>query len=78
MDKNNGPFFSARQLQIFVDHFTKTVGQYHAAVLASFFFYPQGAARQMDIRNIQCAQRTGSKSQGSQHHDDNHISKAHG
>jgi len=65
-------------LQILMDHFTKAEGQHHFAVPASLFPNTQGAARKIDILNIQCGQRTGSKSQGSQHHDDNHISKAHG
>ncbi|RTZ96929.1 MAG: hypothetical protein DSY90_09150 [Deltaproteobacteria bacterium] len=53
--KKQRAFFPARQLQIFADHFTKTIGQYHAAVLVSLFFHPQGAARQMDIPNIYMA-----------------------
>lgn len=37
-------FFTVPQLQIVFDNFTKAVGQYHAALPASFFSDPDKAA----------------------------------
>ena len=65
----------ALQLQIIADDFTKTVGQHHAAVAPSLFSGPHQAGYKIDIIDIQIDQRSGSKAECAQQHDNNKVSQ---